>query len=251
MRDLSFLAPGWRREVGEEFEKPYFEEIRHFLRAEYRAQKIIYPPKDLIFSSFRDVDFDEVKAVILGQDPYHGPGQAMGRSFAVPQGLATPPSLRNIFLEVASDMGVPPQKDTSLSGWVEQGVLLLNTLLTVRAGEAFSHRNKGWETFTDRVIAQLGKRPKPMVFLLWGSPAQQKAKLISGAQHAILKAPHPSPLSAHRGFLGSRIFSQANAFLQQQGQIPIDWSHTASYQPEKSALGKKASPVMAQSVEKD
>lgn len=226
MRDLSFLAPGWQAQVGEEFDKPYFESLRDFLRAEYRSGAQVFPPKNLIFAALRAVDFNAARVVVLGQDPYHGPGQAMGMSFAVPEGVPAPPSLKNILKEVHADLGTPVPRGTSLTGWAEQGVLLLNTVLTVRAGEAFSHRNKGWETFTDRIIENLGARAEPLVFLLWGAPAQAKASLVSNPAHCILKAPHPSPLSAHRGFLGCRHFSKANAFLQSVGQPAIDWSRT-------------------------
>lgn len=226
MRDLSFLAPGWKAQVGEEFDKPYFEDLRTFLREECSSGAQVFPPKNLIFAALSAVDFSAVRAVVLGQDPYHGPGQAMGMSFAVPEGVPAPPSLKNILKEVHADLGTPVRHGTSLTGWAEQGVLLLNTVLTVRAGEAFSHRNKGWETFTDRIIENLGARAEPLVFLLWGAPAQAKASLVSNPAHCILKAPHPSPLSAHRGFLGCRHFSQANAFLRSVGQSAIDWSRT-------------------------
>ena len=226
MRDLDFLAPGWRTRVGREFDEPYLESLRAFLREEYRSGATVFPPKDRIFTALRLVDFDDAKIVVLGQDPYHGPGQAMGMSFAVPDGVQTPPSLRNIFKEISDDLGVPLPRHTDLSGWAQQGVLLLNTVLTVRAGEAFSHRNKGWETLTDRVIETLGAREKPLVFLLWGAPAQQKIRLITNEAHLILKSPHPSPLSAHRGFFGCKHFSAANAFLERNGSAPIDWTRT-------------------------
>jgi uracil-DNA glycosylase len=229
MRDLSFLAPGWRAQIGREFDEPYLDALRVFLRDEYRAGAQVYPPKDRIFAALSAVDFSQVRVVILGQDPYHGPHQAIGLSFAVPNGVPTPPSLKNIFKEVATDLATPEPRHTCLSGWAEQGVLLLNSVLTVRAGEAFSHRNRGWETLTNRIIEALGVRPEPLVFLLWGAPAQAKASLISNAAHCILKAPHPSPLSAHRGFLGCRHFSKANAFLTGVGQPAIDWSRTLSF----------------------
>jgi uracil-DNA glycosylase len=225
-QESDFLALRWRELLGGEFTLPYIESLRTFLREEYRSGAHVFPPKNQIFRAFSELDLDDVKIVILGQDPYHGPGQAMGRSFAVPSGVPVPPSLRNIFQEVSADIGPLQNKNSALEGWVKQGVLLLNTVLTVRSGEAFSHRNKGWETFTDKVITQLGAREKPLCFLLWGSPAQSKAKLITNPKHLILRSVHPSPLSAHRGFLGCKHFSQANTFLVSQGQEPIDWQHS-------------------------
>jgi len=228
MRDLDFLAPGWRTRVGAEFDKPYLESLRAFLRTEYREGRTVFPPKDSIFTALKLVDYDDARVVILGQDPYHGPKQAIGMSFAVAAGVPAPPSLKNIFKELASDLSVPEPKHTDLTGWAEQGVLLLNTVLTVRAGEAFSHRNQGWEKFTDEVIRTLGARRKPIVFVLWGAPAQAKAVLVSNPNHLILRSPHPSPLSAHRGFFGSKPFSQTNAFLEEKGEGAIDWSRTRS-----------------------
>lgn len=222
---LRLLAPGWAKLLGDEFEKPYMNELRHFLRTESQAGKRVFPPTDKIFQALVDVDIDAVKVVVLGQDPYHGEGQAIGRAFAVANGVPPPPSLQNIFKEVASDVGISRPSGTSLDGWARQGVLLLNTVLTVRSGEAFSHRKQGWETFTDRVICELNNRTSPMVFLLWGSPAQLKSKMIINPRHLILRAPHPSPLSAHRGFFGSKPFTQANAFLS-AFTTPIDWART-------------------------
>lgn len=221
-RDLSFLAQGWRDVVGAQFDAPHFESLREFLRSEYKAGQQIFPPKEKIFRALSLVDYDEVKVVILGQDPYHGPKQANGLAFAVESGLATPPSLQNIFKEIANEYGKPPPKTTTLEGWAKQGVLLLNTVLTVRAGQAFSHHNRGWEIFTDAVISKLNERKQPIVFLLWGSPAQKKAALITGSHHLVLKAPHPSPLSAHRGFMGCNHFVKANEFLSRFGKT-IDW----------------------------
>jgi uracil-DNA glycosylase len=175
MSDLDFLAPGWRRCIGAEFEAPYMGALRAFLQEERNAGRVVYPPKGRIFAALRQVDFEDVRVVVLGQDPYHGPGQALGMSFAVPNSLAIPPSLRNIFKEVSADMGSPVPQCTDLSGWAEQGVLLLNTVLTVRAGEAFSHRKRGWETLTDKIIEALGARKKPMVFLFVGSPSAPKS----------------------------------------------------------------------------
>ena len=222
--ELDFLAPQWRAHLRDEFLKPYMSLLREFLKSERKNGKEVFPPKDKIFRALFEVDYDMAKVVLLGQDPYHGPGQAMGLSFAVSAGTAVPPSLRNIFQELSADLNVPVPRDTTLLGWAQQGVLLLNTVLTVRNGEAFSHRKKGWETFTDEVIRKLGQRTEPLVFLLWGSAAHQKTQLISNPNHLILKSVHPSPLSAHRGFFGSRPFSQANAFLKANGQREIEWT---------------------------
>lgn len=243
--DPSFLAPGWRDRVGAEFSKPYMDDLRAFLREEYRSGVPVFPPKDKIFTALGMVDYHAARVVVLGQDPYHGPGQAMGMSFAVPKGVPPPPSLRNIFKEVASDLGVAEPRDTTLLGWAEQGVLLLNTVLTVRSGQAFSHRNKGWEVFTDRVIEELGAREEPIVFLLWGSPAQAKASLVKGRNHLLLKSVHPSPLSAHKGFFGCKHFSKANAFLSANGYGPVAWERTGPSQThgeEKGATGTPAAP---------
>ncbi len=221
-------AEGWHHLACSEREKPYFKKLEQFLEAEAAAGHSVYPPTPLVFSALDEVDCDAVRVVILGQDPYHGPGQAIGRSFAVPNALnPKPPSLLNIFKEIQTDLGVTLQPSHSdLSGWTAQGVLLLNTVLTVRAQTPLSHRQRGWETFTDRVLDELAQRSEPIVFLLWGSEAQKKAPRIrelqsqKGASHLILEAPHPSPLSAYRGFLGCRHFSKANEFLKQ----PIDWT---------------------------
>lgn len=211
--------------MGKEKNKPYFRDLSLFLLNEYKNGKTIYPSRDNVLRALQSLDLSQVKVVILGQDPYHGEGQAMGLSFAVPNDLRLkPPSLQNIFKEIESDCGLILSKEKSdLLGWVEQGVLLLNSVLTVRAHQAFSHRDKGWEQFTDRVIELLSERKEPMVFLLWGAAAQKKKEKIS-KHHYILESVHPSPLSAHRGFFGCKHFSKANEFLKKQGHKPIDWS---------------------------
>lgn len=197
-----------------------------FLRAEKAAGKIIYPRGPNIFAALDSTPFDKVKVVILGQDPYHGPGQAHGLSFSVPPGVAIPPSLQNIFKEISRDLDLPRPQHGCLSSWADQGVLLLNAVLTVEHGMAGSHQGKGWEEFTDACIAALAEERENLAFLLWGSNAQAKGRLIDTRRHLVLKAPHPSPLSAHRGFLGCGHFSQTNRFLRQHGQSAIDWSLT-------------------------
>jgi uracil-DNA glycosylase len=223
------LPSGWREQLRPEAAQPYFHTLCDFLRKEYRAGHRIFPPQGRILRTLQEVDYDRVKVVILGQDPYHGEGQAMGLCFAVPNSLEPkPPSLVNIFQEIETDLGKPVNRAHSeLSHWTSQGVLLLNTVLTVRRGQAFSHRGQGWETFTDRVIRLLDARPEPLVFILWGSPAKQKKALITQKRHRILESAHPSPLSAHRGFFGSRPFSRANAILKELGREPIDWQITS------------------------
>ncbi|WP_394121382.1 uracil-DNA glycosylase [Planococcus donghaensis] len=212
----------WQDVVGEEFDKPYYLELREFLKEEY-ANKTIYPAKENIWSAFEHTAYQDVKVVILGQDPYHGPNQAHGLSFSVQPGVPHPPSLRNMFKELKEDIGCDKQKDGTLTEWADQGVLMMNTVLTVRAGEANSHRNKGWETFTDEVIRKLSEREEPIIFVLWGKPAQTKKRLIDLGKHDVLEAPHPSPLSASRGFFGSRPYSKVNSLLQSRGQAPIDF----------------------------
>ena len=225
-----FLAPGWATKLKTEFSADYMLELGSFLQDEYE-QRTIYPQRSHIFRALKHVDFENIKAVILGQDPYPGTHHANGFAFAVENHVRpVPPSLQNIFKEIAAEFGKPPAPDTSLTGWAEQGVLLLNSVLTVRAGESFSHRNKGWETFTDRVVSVLGAREKPLVFLLWGSAAASKKSLIKNPQHCVLTSAHPSPLSAHRGFLGCGHFQIANRFLQEQGVAGIDWLRTGSEQ---------------------
>ena len=212
----------WKEILEEEREKPYFQELTAFLDKEY-AEKTIYPAREDIGSALRATPFDEVKVVILGQDPYHGPGQAHGMSFSVKPGVKIPPSLRNMFKELADDLGCPTPTTGYLESWAKQGVLLLNTVLTVRAGEANSHKGMGWEIFTDTLIQKLSNREKPIIFVLWGRPAQSKKKLIDTTKHVILESVHPSPLSASRGFFGSKPYSKINAQLQARGEKPIDF----------------------------
>ncbi|HEY6942616.1 uracil-DNA glycosylase [Dokdonella sp.] len=217
------LEPSWKAHVGAAFERPQMLALAEFLRAEKRAGKIIYPPGPLIFAALDTTPFERVKVVILGQDPYHGPGQAHGLCFSVPPGVPPPPSLDNIFKEIQRDLGIPRPDHGCLVPWAQQGVLLLNAVLTVERGLAGSHQNKGWEDFTDTCVDALNREREGLVFLLWGSYAQAKGRLIDRARHLVLKAPHPSPLSAHRGFIGCGHFSRANAYLRQRGQSPIDW----------------------------
>ncbi len=216
------IGEGWYRALEGEFNAPYFSELKAFLEAELR-QYAVFPRGRDIFNAFNSTPFEAVKVVILGQDPYHGPGQAHGLCFSVPKGIAPPPSLQNIFAELERDLGLgrPPHGD--LSSWAGQGVLLLNATLTVRADQAGSHQGRGWERFTDAAIQRLSERQEGIVFLLWGRFAQQKEGLIDHERHYVLKAPHPSPLSAHRGFIGCGHFSQANELLAAQGKATIDW----------------------------
>ena len=218
------IDPSWYEVLRPQFEAPYFAELKDFLVAE-RAQHTCYPPGNKIFAAFDNTPFDKVKVVIIGQDPYHEPGQAMGLCFSVPQGVQVPPSLVNIIKEINDDLGTQiPVTGGDLSGWAQQGVLLLNATLTVRAHQAGSHQRHGWEEFTDAAISALNERRKGIVFLLWGSYAISKRKLINPLHHCILTAPHPSPLSAYRGFFGCHHFSRANGYLQSTGQTPIDWT---------------------------
>ena len=217
------IAPDWKELLSPEFEKPYFATLTQFVRQEYATHRI-YPRGSNIFRAFDKCPFDKLKVVIIGQDPYHGPNQAHGLSFSVRPGVPAPPSLVNMYKELATDIpGFERPDHGYLQSWAEQGVLLLNTVLTVEGGRAHSHANLGWETFTDKVIAALNENREGVVFLLWGSHAQKKGNFIDRNRHHVLKAPHPSPLSAHRGFLGCRHFSQANQLLEQQGLTPIDW----------------------------
>ncbi|WP_456274863.1 uracil-DNA glycosylase [Bacillus sp. AK031] len=208
--------------MGNELEKPYYLKLREFLKEEYRTQKI-FPEKQNIFNALNSTSYSETKVVLLGQDPYHGEGQAHGLSFSVGKGVKIPPSLRNIYKELHQDIGCEIPEHGNLSKWTEQGVLLLNTVLTVREGKAHSHRGKGWETFTDKVIEELNNRDKPLVFMLWGRPAQEKLKLIDSGRHFIIQSPHPSPFSASKGFFGSKPFSRANEWLKKMGEGEIDW----------------------------
>lgn len=214
----------WQEILAEEFEKPYYQQLRKWVAEEYRIATV-YPQIDDVMNAFYTVSYKDVKVVILGQDPYHGPGQAHGMSFSVRKGVPHPPSLRNIFQELHNDLGCPIPKDGYLLKWAEQGVFLLNTVLTVRKGEANSHKGIGWEQFTDAVIENLAQRQDPIIFVLWGRPAQSKQSIIKkvGPHHMILQSPHPSPLSAHRGFFGSKPFSKINNQLKHWGFEPINW----------------------------
>ncbi|MBR4555411.1 MAG: uracil-DNA glycosylase [Ruminococcus sp.] len=217
------IGNSWDNLLADEFRSPWYLQLREFLKYEY-SHFHIYPDMYDIFNALKYTDYDDVKAVILGQDPYHGPGQAHGLCFSVRQGVEPPPSLKNIFAELNSDLGLPIPGSGELTGWAKQGVLLLNTSLTVREGRPNSHRGKGWELLTDAVIKKLNDREKPVVFILWGSNARAKKQLITAPQHFIIESAHPSPLSAYHGFFGSRPFSKANGFLQSRGLEPIDWS---------------------------
>ncbi|WP_162339730.1 uracil-DNA glycosylase [Cyclobacterium salsum] len=216
------IENSWKELLQEEFSKPYFLSLANFIKQEYQT-KTIYPKGSNIFNAFECCPVDRTKVVILGQDPYHGPGQAHGLSFSVQEGIPFPPSLLNIFKELKSDLGLPFPSHGNLEKWAKQGVLLLNATLTVEAHKAGSHQNKGWEAFTDKVVEKLAGRKENIVFLLWGAYARKKAQIISEDRHLKLHAPHPSPLSAHRGFLGCKHFSQANAYLEKSGLTPINW----------------------------
>lgn len=218
------LEPSWKARLGHWFARSEMRALGAFLRAEKRAGKTIYPPGPQIFAAFDATPFEAVKVVILGQDPYHGPGQAHGLCFSVPPGVPPPPSLENIFKEIQRDLGIPRPDHGCLTPWARRGVLLLNAVLTVERGQAGSHQGKGWEGFTDAAIDCLNREREGLVFMLWGSYAQAKGRLIDTRRHLVLKAPHPSPLSAHRGFLGCGHFSRANSYLREHGQTPIDWS---------------------------
>ncbi|XEG74966.1 uracil-DNA glycosylase [Pseudomonas sp. abacavir_1] len=218
------LEESWKSALREEFDKPYMRELGEFLRKEKAAGKVIYPPGPLIFNALNSTPLDKVKVVIIGQDPYHGPGQAHGLCFSVQPGVPAPPSLQNIYKELQRDLNVPIPSHGYLQHWAEQGVLLLNTSLTVEQARAGSHAQAGWQQFTDRVIEVVNERCDGVVFLLWGSHAQSKQKLIDPRKHLILKSAHPSPLSAYRGFLGNGHFSRTNKFLEQNGKTPIDWA---------------------------
>ena len=217
------MEPSWLAVMGDAFAQPYMQNLRAFLREEKRTQTV-YPPGADIFNAFWATPFDNVRVVILGQDPYHGPGQAHGLCFSVQPGVKPPPSLVNVFAEIQADLGIARPDNGNLQPWARQGVLLLNAVLTVRAGQPQSHAGQGWEQFTDRAIQELNRRREGLVFALWGSPAQRKAQTVDRSRHLVLTAPHPSPLSAHRGFLGCKHFSQINAHLLARGQAPINWS---------------------------
>ncbi|SFB73205.1 uracil-DNA glycosylase [Flexibacter flexilis DSM 6793] len=216
------IAESWKNVLQPEFEKPYFEQLASFVKEEYRTQTV-YPAGKLIFNAFDKCSFENAKVVILGQDPYHGEGQANGLSFSVNDGVRKPPSLVNIFKEINNDLGQAAPASGNLERWAEQGVLLLNSVLTVRANTAGSHQNKGWEKFTDAVIYALSEQRENLVFILWGSPAQKKGGVIDPTKHLILKSVHPSPLSAERGFYGNHHFSRTNEYLQAHGKTPIRW----------------------------
>lgn len=217
------IGNSWDSILADEFNKDYYLKLREFLKEEYRTQTV-YPDMHDIFNAFKYTDYNDVKVVILGQDPYHEPMQAQGLSFSVPKGVRIPPSLVNIYKELNDDMGIPVPSHGCLKEWASEGVLLLNAVLTVRKGNAGSHAGKGWEILTDRVIELLNEREKPMVFILWGAYAQKKAALINERRHCVIKSVHPSPLSAYRVFFGGRYFSRTNGFLEIVGQEPVDWT---------------------------
>lgn len=222
------LEPSWQEKLKEELQEPYMIELAAFIEREYRSSPLgIYPPKDLIFNAFNQTPFDQVKVLIMGQDPYHGPGQAHGLSFSVPQGVKLPPSLQNIFKELETDLNIPKPSHGCLLSWASQGVLLLNATLTVSQGTPLSHHGRGWERFTDAAVRKLEERKDPVVFVLWGKSAQDKCRHILKegipSQHLVLTAPHPSPYSANNGFFGCRHFSKINEFLKKMGKEPIRW----------------------------
>lgn len=223
MPSQSSVELEWKTLLAPEKAKPYFSEIMAFLKAEVAHGKIIYPASAHIFNAIQHTAFSELKVVIIGQDPYHNPGQAHGLSFSVPHGTKPPPSLMNIFKELKSDCGIEPPTHGCLESWAKQGVLLLNSALTVEQNKPQSHANIGWQQFTDTIIRHINQHPDRIIYLLWGSHAQKKAELIDTQKHFILTAPHPSPLSAHRGFLGCKHFSKTNEILKKTGRIPIDW----------------------------
>ena len=219
---MAALTGAWEQALAPEFRKEYYRKLYGKIREEYH-EHVIYPPSQEIFTAFHLTPLEEVKVVILGQDPYHEPGQAQGLAFSIKKGVAIPPSLQNIYQELHDDLGYAVPSHGDLSSWARQGVLLLNTCLTVRAHQAFSHQGIGWEEFTDAAIRAVDQVDRPVVFILWGSPARKKKALITNQKRLILEAPHPSPLSAYRGFFGSRPFSQTNAYLEKNGVAPVDW----------------------------
>lgn len=219
------LHPSWENALRNEWDKPYFPNLISFIDLQYQSASAIYPPRDLIFNAFNKTPFDQVRVVIVGQDPYHGPGQAHGLAFSVPRGISLPPSLKNIYKELHDDIGCSIPQEGCLESWAEQGVLLLNATLTVSEGDPLSHHGKGWELFTDGVIKALAGRKDPLIFVLWGKSAEKKCRSLAGCDHHILlTAPHPSPLSAYHGFFGCKHFSKINQILESQGKKPIDWS---------------------------
>ena len=218
------LHESWLSRLDDQFQQPYMQNLREFLLTRKSHRAIIYPPGAQIFNALNSTPFDQVRIVILGQDPYHGPGQAHGLCFSVQPGVKIPPSLANIYREIQSDLGIGPPQHGCLQSWAERGVLLLNAVLTVERGQAGSHQGKGWETFTDAIVQLLNDQREQLVFMLWGSYAMKKGAVIDSRKHLVLKAPHPSPLSAHRGFLGCRHFSSANEYLQKNQKLPVDWT---------------------------
>ena len=218
------IEASWKAALAEQFEQPYFNNLVSFLKTEKTAGKTIYPPGSLIFNAYNTTPIEAVKVVILGQDPYHNPGQAMGLSFSVPKGVRVPPSLRNMYKELNQSLGLSIPSHGDLTNWAEQGVFLLNAMLTVEKNQPSSHKNSGWQNFTDAVIRTLSRERENLVFMLWGAFAQKKSVLIDGDRHLILQSPHPSPFSANRGFFGNKHFSKANKYLNQHGLGEIDWS---------------------------
>lgn len=233
MTNSPCMEGAWLKALEGEFRAPYMQSLKQFLRKEKDAKKVVFPKSKDVFSAFNYTPLDKVKVVILGQDPYHGLGQAHGLCFSVLPKVAIPPSLVNIYQELKADLNITPPDHGCLIPWAKQGVLLLNAVLTVEQGKAASHQGKGWELFTDEVIKILNDQPRPIVFVLWGSYAQRKGSVIDESKHLVIKCVHPSPLSAYRGFLGSRPFSKINEFLIKQGQTPIDWSLPARAELEK------------------
>ena len=226
------IGKDWGPLLSSEYTQPYFKSLEGFIASEYLKNKC-FPPKDQIFNAFNLCAFKDLKAVLIGQDPYHGMGQANGLAFSVNSGVPIPPSLKNIFKELERDLELPTPKNGDLSNWASQGVLLLNATLTVEQGNAGAHQGRGWEEFTDRAIHELNARRDGLVFLLWGSYAQKKGAFIDRSRHLVLKAPHPSPLSAYRGFFGCQHFSKANEYLRQHGKNPIDWQLPATVSPDQ------------------
>lgn len=220
---MNILCPKWQSLLSEELSKDYIRELFHFIEGEEKSGKEIFPPREQIFSALEATPFEKVRVVILGQDPYHGPGQAHGLAFSVQEGIKLPPSLKNIFKELETDQGVPPPSHGNLLAWAHEGVLLLNTVLTVEQGKAGSHQGRGWERFTDKIVELLNNEKDQLVFILWGSPAQKKARNVDTSKHYIIASPHPSPLSCYRGFFGYRPFGRTNEFFQERGLPPINW----------------------------
>jgi uracil-DNA glycosylase len=218
------LESSWKKRLQAEFDQDYMKQLKDFLQSEQKAKKTIYPMGNEYFAALNHTSFEDVKVVIVGQDPYHGPGQAHGLSFSVREGVALPPSLLNIYKELEGDLGIPRQKSGSLISWADQGVLLLNSVLTVEGGKAGSHQGRGWEKFTDKIISLINEEKENVVFILWGAYAQKKAAFVDRKKHCVIESVHPSPLSSHRGFFGSKPFSKANQYLVSKGLKPIDWS---------------------------